>query len=97
MTKDFNKAAMRWIQDQDSSANEDWVRLYVALRRANGPHSRTQAATLNTWQNNVTLSTTVPRNACVVERAPLADLCQPGECTLWTTGSGGTQTLTKWT
>ena len=37
-------------------ANEDWIRLFIAFRRANSPQSRITPALLRDWKSKVTSS-----------------------------------------
>ena len=54
---------------------EDWVRLYVALRRASGSSTvRLNATHLRRWRARVSTSTTVKRKVFIVKKAALENL-----------------------
>ena len=54
---------------------EDWVRLYVALRRGSGSQSmRLSAGHLRRWRARVSSSTTVKRKVFIVKTAALLEL-----------------------
>ena len=59
--------------DVDSvvSTTEEWVRLYIALRRVNPPGTRLTANVLTQWKTKVTSSTTIKRKCFLVETAAL--------------------------
>ena len=54
------------LQDSDADtvwASEDWVRLFIALRRVHPHHTRITLALLKQWKAKVTSSTSVNRIA----------------------------------
>ena len=59
--------------DVDSvvSTTEEWVRLYIALRRVNPPGTRLTAKVLTQWKTKVSSSTTIKRKCFLVETAAL--------------------------
>ena len=85
ISQDERKNACRAIMRFKSGANdenespievtEDWVRLYVALRRASGSSAvRLNATHLRRWRMQVSQSTTVKRKVFIVKKAALAEL-----------------------
>ena len=79
------RAIVRWkgskacgVNEEDGSPigmTEDWVRLYVALRRGSGGQPmRMSAAHLRRWKARVSSSTTVKRKVFIVRKAALLDL-----------------------
>ncbi len=52
-------------------ASEDWVRLYVALRRVRGEHARVSEIELRDWKASVSAATTITRKCFIVERERL--------------------------
>ena len=66
-------------------ANEDWVRLYVALRRALPHDTRITPGILRQWKSKVASSTSVKESATSWRRRPLM-LC-PSTRRTWTSGS----------
>ena len=65
-------------------ANEDWVRLFVALRRAHPIHTRITPGLLRQWKSKVTSSTSVKRKCYLVETAALDALPQyPPDLDKW--------------
>ena len=62
------------VEDDESpiEVTEDWVRLYVALRRASGSQTvRLNASHLRRWRQRVSQYTTVKRKVFIVKRAAL--------------------------
>ena len=62
------------VEDDESpiEVTEDWVRLYVALRRASGSQTvRLNASHLRRWRQRVSQYTTVKRKVFIVQRALL--------------------------
>jgi hypothetical protein len=57
--------------DSVASATEEWVRLYIALRRVNPPGTRLTAKVLTQWKTKVSSSTTIKRKCFLVETAAL--------------------------
>ncbi len=53
------------------AATEDWVRLYIALRRTKGEGARISMEQLRDWKLAVSTTTTVKRKCLVVERSKL--------------------------
>ena len=65
-------------------ANEDWIRLFIALRRAHSPHTRITPALLRDWKTKVASSTVVMRKCYIVETAALDALPQyPPDLDKW--------------
>ena len=65
-------------------ASEDWVRLFIALRRASIPNTRITPALLREWNTMVTSSTAVIRKCYIVEMAALDALPQyPPDLDMW--------------
>ena len=50
-------------EEQEIDTTEEWVRLYVALRRAGGESARLNAGHLRRWRSRVSLSTTVKKSS----------------------------------
>ena len=62
-------------EDTQIEVTEDWVRLYVALRRASGSSTmRLSASQLRRWKAKVSQSTTVKRKVFIVKKAALERL-----------------------
>ena len=62
-------------EETQIDVTEDWVRLYVALRRASGsPTVRLSASQLRRWKAKVSQSTTVKRKVFIVKTAALDEL-----------------------
>ena len=59
--------------DGDSvvSTTEEWVRLFIALRRVHSPSTRITPGLLSKWKTKVTSSTTIKRKCFLVETAAL--------------------------
>ena len=79
------RAIVRWSGKRDPGVNEDdgamigitedWVRLYVALRRGSGGQPmRMTAAHLRRWKARVSSFTTVKRKVFIVRKAALLEL-----------------------
>ena len=65
-------------------ANEDWVRLCIALLRAHPMHTRIVPGFLRQWKSKVTSSTSVKRKCYLVETAALDALPQyPPDLDKW--------------
>jgi hypothetical protein len=65
-------------------ANEDWVRLFIALRRACLPDTRITPGLLREWKTKVTSSIVVMRQCYIVELAALDALPQyPPDLDKW--------------
>ena len=70
------KALVRYekLRDDDVDtvcASEDWVRLFIALRRVHPHHTRITRALIKQWKAKVTSSTSVKRKRFIVEMAAL--------------------------
>ena len=61
------------IGDEGSQAcaSEDWIRLFIALRRATSPSTRITPQLLMHWKTKVTASTTVNSKCFLVETAAI--------------------------
>ena len=57
--------------DDEISASEDWVRLFIALRRTAGPAVRITPAILKQWKPKVSSVTTLKRKCYLVDRLAL--------------------------
>ena len=67
-------------EDTPIEVTEDWVRLYVALRRASGSSSmRLSASQLRRWKAKACQQTTVKRKVFIVKKAALDRLPAPPE------------------
>ena len=67
-------------EDTPIEVTEDWVRLYVALRRASGSSTmRLTASQLRRWKAKVCQVTTVKRKVFIVKKAALDKLPAPPE------------------
>ena len=65
-------------------ANEDWIRLCIALRCAHSPHTRITPALFRDWKTKVTSSIVVTRKCYIVETAALDALPQyPPDLDKW--------------
>ena len=58
-------------EDSQVSASEDWVRLFIALRRVHPPRTRITPELLKQWKTKITSSTIVKRKCFLVETAAL--------------------------
>ena len=66
------RALVRYGKCDDAiSASEDWVRLFVALRRTAGPTARITTAMLKQWRPQVSSETTLKRKCYLVDRKAL--------------------------
>ena len=72
-------------EESPIEVTEDWVRLYVALRRASGsPGVRLNASHLRRWRARVSQSTTVKRKVFIVKKAALDQLAaEPQDLQRW--------------
>ena len=89
------RAIVRWSGKRDPGNNEDdgamigitedWVRLYVALRRGSGAQPmRMTAAHLRRWKARVSSFTTVKRKVFIVKKAALLDMpVYPADLQSW--------------
>ena len=67
-----NRALVRYGKcDDDISATEDWVRLFIALRRTHGPSAHITPAMLKKWKPKVSSVTTLKRKCYLVDRKAL--------------------------
>ncbi len=66
----YAKLGNSHAQDQ-IQASEEWVRLYVALRRVCGESARVSESELREWKASVSAATTIKRKCFIVERARL--------------------------
>ena len=57
--------------DDEISASEDWVRLFIALRRTVGPAARITPGMLKQWKPHVSSVTTLKRKCYLVDRKAL--------------------------
>ena len=70
-SEDENKVARRALMrygksDDVIAASEDWVRLFIAIRRTGGAHTRITPTMLKQWKTKVKSSTTVMRTCYLV-------------------------------
>ena len=74
------RAIARFKGAGEVELTEDWVRLYVALRRASGSQTvRLNASYLRKWRAKVSQCTIVKRKVFIVKKAALAELPAPPE------------------
>ena len=74
----FERQEQRDDGGEQIRASEDWVRLYVALRRAGGGNDgvRIHATQLRGWSTRVHRSTTMKRKCFVVQKALLQECAE---------------------
>ena len=77
-TRSLVRYGMQGVADDNLKicANEDWVRLFIALRRACLPDTRITPGLFREWKAEVTSSTVVMRKCYIVEMAALDALPQ---------------------
>ena len=91
-----NRSLVRFARASQGSeesaicATEEWVRLYVALRRAGGDRvDRLTGASLRGWRTRVQMETTVSRKCLLVPKSSLARLGKyPDDLDRWVIPAG---------
>ena len=84
------RALVRWAKKDSVVARaDDWVRLYVALRRCGGDGVRLNSKQLEHWSQRVMKQTTIKRKVFIVSKEALSGLAKaPPDLHKWTIPRG---------